>query len=138
MSINAAICTSFKVELLSAYLVAKTLKIALYTDQAQLGPNTTAYTTTGEVSGTGYSAGGATLTLVTPTSAGGIAYCDFNDVTWSSSSITARGALIYSATDSNKAIAVLDFGMNRTSDASGNFTVRFPTPDQNSAILRVA
>jgi len=142
MAITQALCTSFKVDLLKGVhnFTASTgdsFKIALYTSSATLGASTTAYSATNEVSGTGYTAGGAALTEVTPTSSGTTAYVDFSDATWSSASITARGALIYNASDSNKAVAVLDFGADKVS-TNGDFTVQFPTADSSSAIIRIA
>jgi hypothetical protein len=111
--------------------------IALYTSSATLDASTTAYSATNEVSGTGYVAGGNSLTAVAPTSSGTTAFTDFNDTTWSTATITARGALIYNSTQSNKAIAVLDFGADKTSTA-GDFTIVFPTADSSNAIIRIA
>jgi hypothetical protein len=135
-------CTSFKVELLTAThnftnSTGDVFKIALYTSSATLGATTTAYTTSNEVTGTGYTAGGNTLTNVTPTSSGTTAYTDFADTTWTSSTITANGALIYNSSKSNKAVAVLAFGADKTS-TSGDFTIIFPTADATSAIIRIA
>jgi hypothetical protein len=142
MSISQAMCTSFKTELLTAThdfsaSGGDTFKLALYTSSASLDANTTAYTTSGEVSGTGYSAGGGTLTNIAPTSSGTTAFTDFADLTFASSTITARGCLIYNSTDSNKAVAVLDFGSDKTS-TSGDFTIQFPTADASNAIIRIA
>lgn len=148
MAITQAMCTSFKVELLNgihafgttvarANTNADSMYIALFTSSATLGATTTAYATTNEVSGTGYTAGGNSLTAVAPTSSGTTAFLDFNDTTWSSATITARGALIYNSTQSNKAVAVLDFGADKTSTA-GDFTIVFPTADSSSAIIRIA
>lgn len=149
MAITQAMCTSFKVEILDgihafgttvvrAATTADTFKIALFTSAASLGQNTTAYSTSNEVSGTGYTAGGASLTVSTaPTSSGTTALLDFDDVTWTTATITARGALIYNSTQSNKAVAVLDFGSDKTSTA-GNFTIVFPTADASNAIIRIA
>jgi len=142
MAITQALCTSFKVELLTGThnftaTTGDSFKIALYTSSATLGATTTAYSSTNEVSGTGYTAGGAALTEVTPTSSGTTAYVDFGDATWSSATITARGALIYNSTDSNKAVAVLDFGADKVS-TNGDFTVQFPTADSSTAIIRIA
>ena len=137
------LCTSFKVELLEGVHdftngTGDTFKIALYTSSATLDASTTAYTVTNEVSGTGYSAGGEALTNVSPTSSGTTAFIDFADVTWSASTITARGALIYNSTAAgNPAVAVLDFGADKTSTA-GDFTVIFPTADASNAIVRIA
>jgi hypothetical protein len=148
MAITQAMCTSFKVDLLNgihafgttvarAGTTADTMYMALYTSSATLDATTTAYSATNEVSGTGYSAGGQALTTVAPTSSGTTAYLDFNDETWTSSTITARGALIYNSTQSNKSVAVLDFGADKTSTA-GDFTVVFPTADASNAIIRIA
>lgn len=149
MAISQAMATSFKVEILNgihafgtsvvrASTTADTFKMSLYTSSATLGATTTAYTSSNEVSGTGYSAGGNTLTVSTvPTSSGTTAYLSFSDSSWTTATITARGALIYNSTQSNKAVAVLDFGADKTSTA-GTFTVQFPTADSTSAIIRIA
>lgn len=142
MAITQAMCTSFKVELLTATHnftngTGDVFKIALYTSSATLGATTTAYSATNEVTGTGYTAGGNTLTNVTPTSSGTTAFTDFADTTWSSATITARGALIYNSSKSNKAVAVLDFGSDKTSTA-GDFTIIFPAADATNAIIRIA
>lgn len=148
MAISQAMCTSFKVELLNGIhafgttvvrgaTTADTFYLALYTSSATLDATTTAYTATNEVSGTGYSAGGQALTTVAPTSSGTTAFLDFDDETWTTATITARGALIYNSTQSNKAVAVLDFGGDKTSTA-GDFTVVFPTADASNAIIRIA
>ena len=136
-------CTSFKKELLEAVHNFKnsggsTFKIALYDNNASFDASTTAYTATNEVSGTGYSAGGNTLTRVDPTSSGTTAFTDFADTTWSSSTITARGAMIYNDSASgNPAVVILDFGSDKTS-TNGDFTVVFPTADASNAIIRIA
>lgn len=148
MAISQAMCTSFKVELLNGIhafgttvtrgaTTPDTFKIALFTSSATLGATTTAYSTSNEVSGTGYTAGGNTLTTVAPTSSGTTAFLDFNDTTWSSATITANGALIYNSTQSNKAVAALAFGGDKTSTA-GDFTIIFPTADASNAIIRIA
>ena len=139
MAITQAFCTSAKADFLSGTidLDAHVIKIALYTSTATLSAATTAYTTTNEVVGTGYTAGGNTLTGATVSTSGTTAFVDFNDTTWATATITARGALIYDASASNKAIAVLDFGADKTSTA-GNFTVQFPTADASNAIIRIA
>jgi hypothetical protein len=114
-----------------------TFKIALYTSSATLGATTTAYSSVNEVVGTGYVAGGATLTNVTPVTSGTTAYIDFGDAAWPGSTITARGALIYNDTAAgNPACLVLDFGADKSSSAS-TFTVVFPTADATSAIARI-
>ena len=148
MAISQAMCTSFKVELLNGIhafsttvvrgaTTADSFKLALYTSSASLGAATTAYTTSGEASGTGYTAAGAALTAVAPTSSGTTAFLDFNDLTISTATITARGALIYNDTQGDKAVAVLDFGADKTSTA-GDFTVVFPAADASNAIIRIA
>ena len=149
MAITQAMCTSFKTELLQGVHnfyngsgggsagTGATFKIALYTSSATLGAATTAYATTNETTGTAYIAGGNSLTNVTPTSSGTTAFTDFADTTWSTSTITARGALIYNSTQSNKAVAVLDFGSDKSS-SSGDFTIQFPTADSSNAIIRIA
>lgn len=137
------LCTSFKKELFEGVHdftagTGDTFKIALYTSSATLDASTTAYSATNEVSGTGYTAGGEALTNVSPTTSGTTAFVDFADVTWSSATITARGALIYNSTAAgNPAVAVLDFGADKTSTA-GDFTVIFPTDDASNAIVRIA
>jgi hypothetical protein len=138
MAITQAMCTSFKAELFGGThdLDTDVLKIALYSSSATLSAATTAYTTTGEVSGTGYTAGGATLTSATISTSGTTAIVDFADVTWSNATITARGALIYNSSKANRAVAVLDFGSDKTS-TNGNFTAVMPTPDASNAILRI-
>jgi hypothetical protein len=151
MAISQAMATSFKVEILDgihnfgvgvvrASTAADTFKLALYTSSATLGASTAAYTTSDEVSssGTNYTAGGLTLTISqVPTSTSTTAWLDFDDLTFPSATLTARGALIYNETQSNKAVAVLDFGSDKTSTA-GNFTIQFPTANSTSAILRIA
>lgn len=144
MSITQAMCTSFKQALLDGEMdfssdTSQTFKIALFTSAATLGAATTAYSVTNEVSGTGYTAGGNTLTISTnPTTSGTTAYLDFADTTWAAATITARGALIYKADGvTNPAVAVLDFGSDKTSTA-GDFTIQFPTADASNAILRLA
>ena len=138
MAITTGMCTSFKEEILKAIhdFTSDTFKIALYTNSASLGASTTAYTTSNETSGTGYSAGGATLTTVSPTTSGGVAYGDFNDVSFTSSTITARGALIYNSSKANRAVAVYDFGADQSSSNS-TFTIQFPAALSSSAILRI-
>lgn len=141
MAITQSMCTSFKVDLLAGNQDFDTdvFKIALYTSSATLGASTTAYTTSGEVPSTGnYTAGGNTLTVsVTPTSSGTTAYISFANTTWAAATITARGALIYNSSKSDKAVAVLDFGSDKTS-TDGDFTINFPTADASNAIIRIA
>jgi len=140
-------CTSFKQEVLQAKhdftaSTGHTFKLALYDNNASFTAATTDYTATDEVSGTGYSAGGGTLTNVTPTTSGTTAFADFDDLTFSSATITARGALIYNTTtgggsSTTETVVVLDFGANKTSTA-GDFTIVFPTADASNAIIRIA
>ena len=156
MAITTAMCTSFKSELLQGIHnfhngsgggtttttgTGNTFKIALYTSSATMSASTTAYATTNEVSGTGYTAAGNTLTNVDPTTSGTTALTDFADSTWSSSSITARGALIYNSSttagSANRAVCALDFGADKTS-TSGDFTIQFPAADASNAIIRIA
>lgn len=142
MAISQAMCTSFKQELMQALHDfdnpgGNTFKIALYTSAATLGATTTVYSTSNEVSGPGYTAGGNTLAAVTPTTSGTTAFTDFADTTWTSATITARGALIYNSTNANRAVAVLDFGADKTS-TSGDFTIIFPAADASNAIIRIA
>ena len=139
------LCTTFKVALLKGEMdfssdTSQSFKIALYTSSATLDATTTVYSTTNETSGTGYTAGGNTLTIGTaPKSdtSGTIAYLDFSDTTWSSSTITARGALIYKSGGTNPAVAVLDFGADKSSSNS-TFKVAFPTASDTTAIIRIA
>lgn len=146
--ITQAMATSFKTEMLNgihafgtsvvrAATTPDTFKIALYTSAATLSAATTAYSATNEASGTGYTAGGNTLTTVAPTSSGTTAFLDFNDTTWSTATITANGALIYNSTQSDKAVAVLAFGGDKTSTA-GDFTIIFPAADSSNAIIRIS
>ena len=148
MAITQAMCTSFKVELLNGIhafgttvargdTTADTMKMALYTSSATLGATTTVFTVSDETSGTGYVSGGQDLTTVAPTSSGTTAFLDFADTTWSDATITARGALIYKVGGSNPAVAVLDFGGDKTS-TTGDFTVQFPAADATNAIVRIA
>ena len=136
-------CTSFKKELLEGVHNFKnsggsTFKLALYTNSASFTAATTAYTTSNEVSGTGYSAGGGTLTRIDPTTSSTTGFTDFADLTFSSSTITARGALIYNDSASGEpSVVVLDFGSDKSS-SSGDFTVQFPAADASNAIIRIA
>ena len=144
MAITQAMATSFKVGILDGDFdfgtgTTQTFRIALYTSAATLSAATTAYTTSDEVIGVGYSAGGNVLVISqVPTSTGTTAFLDFSDTTWTTATITARGALIYLANGTtNPAVAVLDFGSDKTSTA-GNFTIQFPAADATNAILRIA
>jgi hypothetical protein len=136
MSIVQTQTTSFKKELyLGTHdLSVDVLKIALYTANADLNSDTTVYTTNNEITGTGYTAGGKTLTGVTISSSGYTAYVDFDSVEWNPGIFTARCALIYNASKANKSIAVLDFGSDKTSPAT--FTIVMPVNDANSALIR--
>ena len=138
MAITQAMCTSFKSEILDEQhdLVADTLKIALYTSSARLDASTTAFTTSNEISGTGYSSGGVELTSRTVSTSSTTAFFDADDPTWTSASFTARGALIYNSSNSNKAIAVLNFGGDFTV-SSGTFRIVFPAAGAN-AIITIA
>ena len=156
MAIDQAMTTSFKQEILQGIHnftsgsgggtttttgSGNVFKIALYTSSASLSATTTAYSTSNQVSGTNYTAGGNTLTNVTPTTSSTTALTDFADTTWSSSTITARGALIYNSStaagSANRAIVVLDFGADKTS-TSGDFTIQFPAAGASTAIIRIA
>lgn len=142
MAITTALATSFKQELMVGthnftVSTGNVFKIALFTSSATLSAATTAYATTNEVTGTGYTAGGNTLTNVTPTTSGTTAFTDFADSSWTTSTITARGCMIYNSTNSNKCVGVWDFGSDQVS-SSGTFTIVFPTPDASNAIIRLA
>ena len=144
MAISQAMATSFKVEILGGDFdfssgTSQSFKIALYTNSATLGATTTAYSTANEVVGTNYTAGGNLLTISqVATSTGTTAWLDFANVTWAASTITARGAVLYlNNAGTNPAIAVLDFGSDKTSTA-GDFTIVFPAADSSNAIIRIA
>ena len=143
MAIAQAMCTSFKKALLDGEMdfssnTGQSYKIALYTSSASLDAATAAYTTSNEVTGTNYVAGGNTLSISTnPTSTGTTAFLSFATTTLSTATITARGALIYQAGGSTPAVAVLDFGGDKTSTA-GDFQITFPTADATNAIIRIA
>jgi len=148
MSILQGATTSFKVELLQAVhnfgpTSPNTFKVALYTASADINASTTVYSTTNEVTGTGYTAGGNTLTISTSPTSGNnssnipTAYISFANTSWTSASFTARAALIYNSTQGNKSVAVLDFGADKTV-SNDTFQIIFPTPDANSAIVRIS
>ena len=145
MAITSAICTSFKVELLKGVhnftaTTGNTFKIALYDSDATLGASTTAFSTSEEItntSGTAYTSGGATLTSVTLVASSTTAVCDFSDVSFSSASFTANGALIYNSSASNAAVCAIAFGSDKTA-TNGTFTIQFPTADATNAIIRLA
>ena len=143
MSISQAMCTSFKVEILKGVhnftaSTGNTFKLALYTSSASLGAATTAYTTSNEVSGTGYTAKGGTLTSVTPVASSTTAVGDFADLTFSSATITANGAMIFNETATgDPSVLILAFGGDKSSSA-GDFTIQFPTANATDAIIRIA
>ena len=151
MAIAQAMCTSFKKELLEGVHNFKnsggdTFKLALFAEgsggksstTATLGATTTAFVTTGEVASSGtYATGGGSLTRVDPSTSGTTAFTDFADLSFTTATITAMGALIYNSSDSNKAVCVLDFTSNKSS-TSGTFTIQFPTADASNAIIRIA
>ena len=148
MPIQQTVTTSFKVEVLQAVhnfgpTSPDTFKIALYDAYANIGPTTTAYSTDNEISGTAYPAGGNTLVISqSPTSGSNTqqiptAYVSFANSAWPSASFTARGALIYNSTQGNKSVAVLDFGSDKTV-VNQTFTVVFPTPTANDAVVRIS
>ena len=136
MAIAQTQTTSFKLELYEGVhnFLTDTIKMALYYSTATLGASTTVYTTNGEVSGTGYSAGGKVLTGVTVAAANNVAYVNFANATWSPATFTCRGALIYNASKGNKAIAVLDFGADKR--ATNSFTVQMPVTGPTTALIR--
>jgi hypothetical protein len=150
MAITQAMATTFKKELLFGAhdfdtSTGDTIKLALYTSSASLAASTTAFTTSNEVAASGgYTSGGNTLNSVDPTVSGTTAFLDFDNSTWSSSTITARGAMIYNSTPNttsisltNPAVVILDFGADKSS-SSGDFTVQFPAADASNAIIRIA
>ena len=146
MAITSAVCTSFKVELLKGVhnftaTTGNTFKIALFTSSASLGASTTAYSTSNEItnsSGTAYTAGGATLTSVTPVASSTTAVCDFADVSYTDATFTANGAMIYNDSASgDPACVIVAFGSDKTV-TSGTFTIQFPTADATNAIIRLA
>jgi len=145
MAISSAICNSFKQEILVGThnftaSSGNAFKLALYTSSASLGAGTTAYSSSNEISntsGSAYSAGGKTITSVTPVLDGSTAVCDFGDISWTSASFTANGCLIYNDTQSDKACAVVAFGGDKTV-SSGTFTIQFPAAAASTAIIRIA
>ena len=139
---SQVVCNSFKVEIFRAIhdftaSTGDTFKVALYTSASTIGAATTVYTATNEAVGTGYTAGGAALTSVTPTLNGITAIVDFADVTISTVTLTYRKALIYNSTKANRAVAVFDFGSDRVI-SGGNLIIQMPVPDPSSAILRAS
>jgi len=138
MAITSAVCDSYTQELFSGtHTDLDTYKIALYTSAATLSAATTAYAVTNEVSGTGYTAGGLTLTGFATSIDTGVAILDFTDPSWTTATITARGALIYNSSKTNKAVAVLDFGADITATA-GTFSVVFPAPTASLGLIRIS
>ena len=142
MAITSTLTTSFKKELLEGTHNFKasggnSFKLALYTSSATLGATTTAFTTTGQSSGTNYTSGGAALTNVAPTSSGTTGFTDFADLTFGTATVTARGCMIYNDTNSDKSVATIDFGGDKTSTA-GDFTIVFPAAAASTAIIRIA
>ena len=142
MAITSTLTTSFKKELLEAVhnfsaSGGNSFKLALYTSSATLGATTTAFTTTGQSSGTNYTSGGSALTNIAPTSSGTTGFCDFSDLTFGTATVTARGCMIYNSSDSNKSVATIDFGGDKTSTA-GDFTIVFPAAAASTAIIRIA
>ena len=140
MAITQAVCNSFKQELLQGLhdLDGHTLKLALYTSGATLGPTTTAFSTTNESSGTNYTSGGATISNVAVSLSGTVAFVDFDDVSFSRATISdAAGALIYNSSASNRAIAVLDFGGTK-SVSGGTLTVSLPSASATTALIRIS
>ena len=143
MAITSAICNSFKTEILTGThnftaSSGNTFNLALYTSSASLGASTTAYTTSNEVSGSGYTAKGNALTSVDPALSGSTAVCDFADTSFTSASFTARGCLIFNdSATGDPAVCAIDFGSDKTV-TSGTFTIQFPTADASNAIIRIA
>ena len=143
MAITSAVCASFKVEILKGVhdftaTTGNTFNLALYTSDESLGASTTAYTTSNEVSGTGYTAKGNALTSVTPTADSTTAVCDFSDTSFTSASFTARGCLIFNdSATGDPAVCAIDFGADKTV-TSGTFTIQFPAADASNAIIRIA
>ena len=145
MAITSAICNSFKQEILVGThnftaSTGDTFKIALFTSSATLGASTTAYSATNEITndaGSAYTAGGEDLTSVTPVLDSSTAVCDFDNVSWTSATFTANGALIYNSSKSNKAVCAIAFGGDKTA-TNGTFTIQFPTADASNAIIRIA
>tara|TARA_R100000963_G_scaffold21372_1_gene14959 strand:+ start:379 stop:819 length:441 start_codon:yes stop_codon:yes gene_type:complete len=146
MAISAStVTTSFKTQVLTAThdftaSSGDTFKLAMYTNSSALSASTATYadgTATNEITGTGYSGGGNSLTSSTPVASGTTAVCDFADTSWTSATITAYGALIYNSSKANKSVCVLNFGGDKTA-TNGTFTIQFPVPDASNAILRLA
>lgn len=139
MTIYQGLTTSFKVDILEGKqnIASDTLKMSLYTAYATLNQDTTAYTSDNEISGTGYTAGGQTLSNVTINSGSNTVYVSFSNVVWNPAQFTTRGALIYNATKSNASIAVLDFGSDKIQTGNNTFTVTLPPDTESSALIRI-
>jgi len=142
MAITSTLTTSFKKELLEGkhnFLASggNSFKLALYTSSATLGATTTAFTTTGQASGTNYTSGGSALTNINPTSSGTTGFTDFADLTFGTATITARGCMIYNDTNADRSVATIDFGGDKTSTA-GDFTIVFPAAAASTAIILIA
>lgn len=139
MTIYQGLTTSFKVDILEGKqnIASDTLKMSLYTAYASLGPDTTAYTSDNEINGTGYTAGGQTLSNVTINSGSNTVYVSFDNVVWNPAQFTTRGALIYNSTKSNASIAVLDFGADKIQTGNNTFTVTLPPDTESSALIRI-
>jgi hypothetical protein len=139
MTITQGLTTSFKLQLLEAVhdFTTDVFKIAIYTSDAVLGPDTLIYTSVGEVTSAGYTAGGQILTGVTVLSGSGVAYVNFNNLTWSNVTFTARGALIYNSTKGNKSVAVYNFGTDQTAGALNVFNIAMPANTANEALIRI-
>jgi hypothetical protein len=140
MAITQTLTTSFKLELLKAVHNFDTdvFKLALYTSAATLGADTLVYTSSNEVTSAGYTAGGQVLTGVIVTAASGVAYVTFNNLTWSNVTFTARGALIYNSTKSNKSVAVYNFGTDQTAGALDVFNITMPNDTADEALIRIS
>jgi hypothetical protein len=139
MTIYQGLTTSFKVDILEGKqnIASDTLKMALYTAYATLDQDTTAYSSANEISGTGYTAGGQTLSNVTINSGSNTVYVSFSNVVWNPAQFTTRGALIYNSTKSNASIAVLDFGSDKIQTGNNTFSVILPPDTESSALIRI-
>jgi hypothetical protein len=140
MAITQGLTTSFKLEILEAVhdFTTDTFKIAVYTSAAVLGPDTTVYTSSNEVTSAGYTAGGQVLTGVIVSSGSGVAYVTFNNLTWSNVTFTARGVLIYNSSKGNKSVAVYNFGTDQTAGALNVFNIAMPADTANEALIRIS
>ena len=140
MAITQTLTTSFKLEILEAVhnFTTDTFKIAVYTSAATLGPDTTVYTSSQEVTSAGYTAGGQVLTGVVVSAESGVAFVTFNNVTWSNVTFTARGALIYNSSKGNKSVSVYNFGTDQTAGALNVFNIAMPADTANEALIRIS